>query len=174
MSINTETYRCGSPSRKEGRRQALPTRFWKYFICDYYPDENDLPGSLLHLFSGGLVGDKYGITVDIDKNTPADYHYNCLDLPKGWENYWEVVFADPPYNAGFGTEWPVEFPRPTHILREMARVCKPGGIIAMLHILIMPAPKGCERIAIHPVLAGPYNAIRVLNVYRKENKERKH
>jgi len=125
-------------------------------------------GELLHLFSGDLHGQEYGVTVDADPDAPADYHYDCLSLPEEWANQWDTVFADPPYNAGFGIEWPANFPRPSHILREMARVIKPGGILAMLHILIMPAPKGCRRIAIRPVLAGPYNAIRVLNVYRKE------
>lgn len=163
MSISTETYRCGSPSRAKGRKQALPTRFWKYFSRDYVKDSS----TLLHLFSGDLAGAEYGTTVDVDPDSPANYHYNCLNLPQEWENKFSVIFADPPYNAGFGTEWPTDFPRPTHILKEMARVCKPNGIIAMLHILVMPPPKDCRRVAIHPVLAGPYNAIRVLNVYGK-------
>jgi len=151
--------------RGKGRKQALPSRLWGYFCRDYATDK------LLHLFSGDLAGAEYGTTVDVDTQSPADYHYNCLDLPEEWRDSWDVVFADPPYNAGFGTEWPADFPRPSAVLREMARVTSPGGIIAMLHILIMPAPAGCHRVAIHPVLAGPYNAIRVLNVYRKENAE---
>ncbi len=49
------------------------------------------------------------------------------------------------------------------------RLTKPGGLIAILHIIIIPAYKeyGVERIALHPVLTGPNNAIRVLNVFRR-------
>jgi len=38
-----------------------------------------------------------------------------------------------------------------------------------LHIIVIPAYKelGVERIALHPVLCGPNNAIRVFNVFRK-------
>jgi hypothetical protein len=45
-----------------------------------------------------------------------------------------------------------------------------GGLIGILHIIIIPAYKefDVERIAIHPVLTGPNNAIRCLNVFRKK------
>lgn len=49
------------------------------------------------------------------------------------------------------------------------QVLKPGGLFLLLHIIILPAYKdlGLERVALHPILTGPNNAIRVLNVMRK-------
>ena len=86
-------------------------------------------------------------------------------------NYFDVVFADPPYSVGYAGEWPAEYPRPSQLLREMYRVCRPGGTIALFHLLIVPAPMGLggklQRIAIHAIMSGPHNAMRALNVFTK-------
>lgn len=39
----------------------------------------------------------------------------------------------------------------------------------ILHIIVVPAYKDCKvkRIAIHPILCGPNNAIRCLSVFEK-------
>lgn len=85
----------------------------------------------------------------------------------------DFVVADPPYTKGFAREWTdleADIPRPKYILREAARVVKPGGLIFILHVIIIPAYKifGVKRVALHPILAGPNNAIRVLNVLEKQ------
>jgi len=124
----------------------------------------------LHLCSGAQTD---GITVDIDPESPAMYHFDATNLPRVIfpSSSYDVVFADPPYSVGYAGEWPAEYPRPSALMREMYRVAKIGGIIAMLHILVVPAPRGLgsrmQREAIHAVLAGPHNAIRTLNVFKK-------
>jgi hypothetical protein len=86
------------------------------------------------------------------------------------------VIADPPYGDHYQGTWvgldktgKNELPKPKLILGEAARLVRSGGLIAILHIIIVPAYKifGVTRIALHPILAGPNNAIRVLNVFRK-------
>jgi hypothetical protein len=91
-------------------------------------------------------------------------------LSRSWAG--ERVFVNPPYTCGFANEWiehPKDLPRPKRILHEASRVVKSGGLIAILHVIVIPAYKTAkvERIALHGILCGPNNAIRVLNVFRK-------
>lgn len=161
----TDIWRCGPP-RAAGRKQGFPARFWTYFKHEYVPDLDQL----LHLCSGAQLE---GLTVDNDPDAPADIHRDARKLPSYWENKWPIVFCDPPYFVGYSKEWPADYPRPAQLLREMYRVCEPNGIIAMLHVLVVPAPRGLgdkmKRIAIHGILSGPNNVIRALNVFRKSN-----
>ncbi|KKN52671.1 hypothetical protein LCGC14_0610040 [marine sediment metagenome] len=121
------------------------------------------------MFSGTM---DWGDTTDFRPETGANIVAPYDNLPIE-DNTYDVVLADPPYNKGFSNEWTThnkDLPKPKWILMEAARVVKEGGIIAILHIIVIPAYKvaGVERIALHPVLAGPNNAIRVLNVFRKK------
>ena len=82
------------------------------------------------------------------------------------------VIADPPYTTGFSQAWTTQqkhVPKPKDVLRVSARICQKGGLIFILHILVIPAYKelGVSRVALHPVLCGPNNSIRVLNVFQK-------
>ena len=158
--MESNVWRCGPP-RKDGRKQGFPSRFWDYFKRDYVPSGS----SLLHLCSGAQLD---GVTVDIDPTSPAQYHCDARHTPFS-DNSFDVVFADPPYSVGYAGEWPAEYPRPSELLREMWRVCKPGGTIAFLHLLVVPAPAGypMKREAIHAILCGPHNAMRALNVFIK-------
>jgi DNA modification methylase len=131
----------------------------------------------LHMFSGSL---DWADTTDIREETGATFvaPYNDLPIP---DNTYDMVVADPPYNMGFANEWIThkkDLPKPKHILLEAARVTRPGGIIAILHVIIIPqypdafkklGRTGVERIALHGILTGPNNAIRVLNVFRKSS-----
>ena len=163
--IVTDMWRCGPPPAK-GQYQRYPSRFWFYFKKQY-PIEDK---KILHMFSGSL---DWADTTDIRADTGASIvaPYNNLPIEN---NTYDLVVADPPYNKGFASEWTTHddnLPKPKHILLEAARVTKPGGLIAILHIIIIPAYKiaGVERVALHGILTGPNNAIRVLNVFRKNS-----
>lgn len=161
-AIVTDVWRCGPP-RATGRKQGFPSRFWTYFRRAYVKPT----GKLLHLCSGDQVD---GITVDIDPTAMPKVIADARRLPFP-SNYFDVVFADPPYSVGYAGEWPAEYPRPAHLLREMYRTAKPGGTIAFFHLLVVPAPRGLGgklvRVAIHTILCGPNNVLRALNIFKK-------
>lgn len=160
--MDSKVWRCGPP-RNTGRKQGFPARFWRYFKENYVLDGY----MLLHLCSGDQTD---GITVDIDHTSRAEIIADGRRLPFP-NNLFDVSFADPPYSVGYAGEWPAEYPRPAHLLREMYRVTAPGGLIALLHLLVVPAPRGLgnkmTREAIHAILCGPHHAMRALNVFRK-------
>lgn len=142
--------------------QQYPSRFM-YNLKKTYPEF--VSDRTLHMFSGSS---EFGITTDLNSETAAikgDFH----DLPFLPESM-GAVLADPPYASHWANEWHTELPKPKHILKEAVRLVKPGGLIGILHIIIIPAYKefGVRRVALHPILAGPNNAIRVFNVFRKD------
>ena len=166
MSIDISTWRCGSPP-STGQRQRYPGRF-EYNLRKFYDVDNKY---ILHMFSGQC---DWGETTDARAETGADIIAPYDALPDGL-GLFDIVIADPPYNKGFAVEWAKDLPKPKWIAREAMKVLKDGGLFLLLHIIVLPAYKelGMERVALHPVLCGPNNAIRVLNVMRKVNFEGK-
>ena len=171
------TWRCGPPPKK-GQFQRFPSRFWfnfKKFYPEYFEhvkgDDVILePGmKVLNMFSGSLT---WGDTTDIRPETGATFisPYNALPID---DNVYDLVVADPSYADFFSKQWSQDtkdHPIPKWILVEAARVTKPGGVIAILHIILIRPWKGAnvKCIARHPVFAGENNVIRCLNVFRKE------
>lgn len=163
--IDTTTWLCGPPSRN-GQKQQYPSRFI-YNLKRSYPE---LVGDrTLHMFSGSA---DFGITTDSRADTGAFIVSKFDALPINAESV-DHVIADPPYADHYQKEWGGDLPKPKHILKEAVRLVKPGGLIGILHIIIIPAYKefGVKRVALHPILAGPNNAIRVFNIFRKEGNE---
>jgi len=158
--IDTTTWLCGPPPAS-GQWQRYPSRFLRN-VERVYPEL--LADDVLHMFSGSS---KYGVTTDLREETGADIVAPFNQIPKP-DNTFSGVLADPPYADHWQNQWHGELPKPKHILREAARLTKPGGLIGILHIIVIPAYKefGVERIALHPILAGPNNAMRVFNVMR--------
>lgn len=161
--IDTTTWLCGPPPAN-GQYQRFPSRFL-YNLKMKYPFDGE---KVLQMFAGSSdIGD----TTDIRPETGAKIvaPYDALPIQDGT---YDRVLADPPYTVGFSQEWVSsldDVPKPKRILREAARVTRSGGLIFILHVIVIPAYKefDVQRIALHPILCGPNNAIRVLNVFRK-------
>ena len=169
--LDTTTWLCGPPPA-QGQRQRYPGRF-EFNLIKNYPCV--LTDHVLQMFAGSLaVTSKIrGVTTDARPETGADIVAPYDALPSDLRDF-GVVIADPPYNMGYGSRWTGEqadatLPRPKRIAAEAMKVLRPGGLFFLLHIIILPAYKdlGMERVALHPILTGPNNAIRVLNVMRK-------
>ena len=158
--MDTTTWMCGPPTSK-GQFQQFPSRFI-YNLKKTYPEF--ITGSTLNMFSGAST---LGTTTDYREETGADIIAPYDNIPVGIHSF-DCVLADPPYADHWQNQWHDKLPKPKRILREAARIVKPGGLIGILHIIIIPAYKelGVERVALHPVLTGPNNAIRVFNVFR--------
>ena len=156
-------------------------RFW-YNFNKFYPQyfesvvgDTVVPAKgvkILNMFSGSLTWED---TTDMrpESNATIIAPYNDLPIDDG---VYDLVVADPSYADFFHRQWsqnPSDHPIPKHILIEAARVTKPGGLIAILHIILIRAWKeaNVKRIAIHPVFAGENNVIRALNVFRKKEVE---
>ena len=159
--MDTTTWRCGSPPNT-GQRQRYPGRFLVNVRRTYPVMVSD---GVLHMFSGACG---FGTSTDIRPETGADVvaPYDAIPLS---DASFDAVLADPPYASHYAGEWHADLPKPKRILLEAARLVKPGGLIGILHVIIVPAyaVADVDRIAIHPVLTGPNNAIRAFNVFRK-------
>lgn len=120
--------------------------------------------NVLHMFSGSC---SFGISTDIRKESKPDIcaPYDKIPLE---DCLFDAILGDPPYANHYANEWHSKLPMPKRILKEAVRLVKPEGLIGILHILIIPAYKELkvERIALHPILTGPNNVIRVFNVFR--------
>jgi len=162
-NLDTTVWLCGPPPAT-GQHQRYPGRFL-FNLRKHYPFEGK---KVLSMFSGSS---DIGTTTDMRQETGADIvaPYDAIPLPPASFDY---IIADPPYTAGFGFQWSKDLkdlPKPGRVLEEAARLSKKNGVILILHILVLPAYKrmGVERIGLHPILCGPNNVIRVLNVFRK-------
>lgn len=158
--VSIETWRCGSPPAN-GQRQRYPGRF-EFNLRKWYPEFMEYP--TLHMFSGSC---SWGMSTDIRPETGADVVAPFDAIPLA-DHSFSAVLADPPYANHYADEWHADLPKPKHILREAVRLVEPGGLIGILHIIVIPAYKeyGVTRVGLHPILAGPNNAVRVFNVFR--------
>lgn len=165
---------CGSPTSK-GQKQQYPGRFI-FNLKKFYSSDGK---KVLSMFAGvSDIGQKTGesVTTDFRPETGADVIAPFDKIPIRAGTF-DMVIADPPYTAGFGFEWSKDMkdiPKPKHVLKEAARLTKVGGLVLILHILVIPAYKefNVTRFALHPILCGPNNVIRVLNVFRKMRKKK--
>ncbi len=157
------------PSPHTGQKQRYPGRFVTYLDAHYHLDGK----RILEMFSGsGELQQRFcAITTDIRSAAGPDFvaPYDNLHLPG---KKFDVVVADPPYNAGFANEWTTHegaLPKPKWIQREAAKVLKIGGLCMILHVIQIPAYKenGMRAVAYHPIFTGPNNAARLLSVSKK-------
>lgn len=60
-----------------------------------------------------------------------------------------------------------EYPRPSHILTELARVVRPCGRFGILHFTIPSPPPGCRLVRVYGVTQGCGYRIRALTVFER-------
>jgi hypothetical protein len=79
-----------------------------------------------------------------------------------------AILIDPPYTEEYARNlYRSEFPRPSHLLKEAARVVKPCGRIGLLHIAVPITPPDCEFITSFGVVTGPGFRIRAFTIYER-------
>jgi SAM-dependent methyltransferase len=122
---------------------------------------------VLHVCSGTL-SERERWTVDIRITARPSVVAKGQALPFA-EASFGAVLIDPPYTEEYARNlYRSEFPRPSHLLREAARVVKPGGRIGLLHIAVPITPDGCDFVQSFGVVPGPGFRIRAFTTYERQ------
>lgn len=121
---------------------------------------------VLHVCSGTL-GPRERWTVDLRLAARPSVVAKGQALPFIDASF-AAVLLDPPYTEEYARNlYRSEFPRPSHLLREAARVVKPGGRIGLLHIAVPITPEGCQFVTSFGVVPGPGFRIRAFTIYER-------
>ncbi len=127
------------------------------------------PGEVLHVCSGSLSREDVlgGVRVDLREAAAPDILADGRNLPLPEACFWGVML-DPPYSVEYARDlYGTEYPRPSHLLREAARVCRPGGRIGILHFLVPSPPRGCVIVDVRGVTQGCGYRIRAFTIYER-------
>jgi len=109
--LDMTIWRCTNPL-KSGQDQAFPQRFLRN-LEKYYPTKNK---KVLWMFAGGIKPSKNNDTNDIRIETKPTFLCDFTEI-SGKEKY-DMIVADPPYNALYAKEWKSDLPKPKHIINE--------------------------------------------------------
>lgn len=122
---------------------------------------------ILHVCSGTL-GHREQWTVDMRPSARPSVVAKGEALPFRDATF-KAICIDPPYTEAYAKNlYRSEFPRPSHLLKEAARVVQPGGRIGMLHIAVPISPAGCDFVTSFGVVPGPGFRIRAFTIYQRQ------
>ncbi len=80
-----------------------------------------------------------------------------------------AVMLDPPYTVQYAQDlYGVEYPRPSHLLREAARVVRPCGRIAFVHYLVPMPPPRCSLVRVLGLSTGFGFPMRAVTIFERE------
>jgi hypothetical protein len=147
----------------------LPRPAAKYHGCYPMHFERKLPQILettnyAHFFAGMSVSG-YRIDCNPDVNPDLVANVECLDLP---DNSFDGGMADPPYTPEFSEKlYNTPYPSWKKWTKELVRVVKPGGRIAIMQNYIVPRLAGCEMEEIIVILLRIKQYPKIVTVQRK-------
>ena len=123
-------------------------------------------GDILHVCSGTL-SDSERWTVDVRADARPRVQANGAALPFR-DAAFPAVMIDPPYSDEYARNlYGIENPRPSWLLREAARVVRPGGRVGILHVAIPFLPPDCRLVRVWPVSTGVGFRIRAFTIYER-------
>lgn len=122
---------------------------------------------VVHVCSGGLpLGE--GIRVDVRPEAHPDIVADGRHLPFE-DGSVEAVLIDPPYTDHYARDlYGVEYPRPSHLLREAARVVKPCGRIGFVHYITPNPPPMTHFVKSYGLSTGFGFPMRAVTIFEKE------
>lgn len=122
---------------------------------------------VLHVCSGSLPKGE-GIRVDIRPEARPDVLADGRRLPFA-DGSIAAVLIDPPYTAQYAKDlYGVDYPRPSHLLAEAARVVRPCGRIGFVHYLVPMPPPRCQHVKTLGLSTGFGFHMRAVTVFQKE------
>lgn len=144
-------------------------RFARGFLDRVLRDLAVRPAEVLHVCSGAMTraDARGGVRLDLRQKACPDILADGRALPFRSGSF-AAVLLDPPYSVEYAeTLYGVEYPRPSHLLAEAARVVRPGGAIGILHFIVPRAPYGTRLESVLGVSQGVGYRIRAWTVYRR-------
>ncbi len=122
---------------------------------------------VLHVCSGSLKP-REGIRVDVRAAARPDVLADGRSLPFT-DGSIAAVMLDPPYTVQYAQDlYGVDYPRPSHLLREAARVVRPCGRIAFVHYLVPMPPPGCAPVRVLGLSTGFGFPMRAVTIFERE------
>lgn len=121
---------------------------------------------ILHVCSGSLPPGE-GIRVDVRPEAHPDVVADGRALPFADGSH-VAVLIDPPYTRHYAKElYGVDYPRPSHLLREAARVVRPGGRIGFVHYITPKPPPGVRFVRAFGLSTGFDMPIRAVSIFER-------
>lgn len=122
------------------------------------------PELVLHPFGGKA---EYGTRCDVVEETQPDVWADAHQLPFA-SGAFDFVIVDPPYSNDESKKlYGTKKLSPGKYSAEAARVCKPGGFIALYHKLLLPRPVGTVLHRRVVVVTRVYHLARICCVFYK-------
>ena len=122
---------------------------------------------VLHVCSGSLRAGE-GIRVDLRAAAVPDVRADGRHLPFR-DGAFRAVMLDPPYTADYAANlYGTDYPLPSHLLAEAARVVRPCGRIAFVHFLVPYPPPGCRFVKVLALSTGCGYALRAVSIFERE------
>lgn len=137
--------------------RALIGKLLPYLKCDRE--------EILHVCSGAL---NEGLRVDIRTDARPSVLADGRALPFA-SGFFKAVLLDPPYTPQYAKElYGVDYPRPSHLLREAARIAAPCGRIGFVHYLVPVPPPACRFVKAFGLSTGMGFPMRAVTIFEKE------
>lgn len=171
FNIVADMWFCGPPEKGSNGEKfpgAHATGFRRHVIeafAQVYPARRE---DILFVCSGRIPR-SLGITLDIKPEYNPEFVGDAQNMEMFEDEQFSWVESDTPYNKKIAKEF-YEIPMldKSKVMKEMVRVTKVGGFIAILdESIVTAAPRNLKRVAIIGVTVNPNKQIRAFTVYRK-------
>ncbi len=122
---------------------------------------------VLHICSGALPQGE-GLRVDVRLVARPDIVADGRALPLRNASV-AAVLIDPPYTEHYAAElYGTDYPRPSHLLAEAARVVRPNGRVAIVHYITPNPPAHTRLIRVFGLSVGFGYPMRAVTIYERE------
>lgn len=171
FNIIADIWLCSSQEKNKINEKefsgAYPAGFLKRLksaFGKHYPTNTN---NILHVCAG-RIDPSEGWRLDVSEDFDPDTLGNAEDMGELKDESFEWVMADPPYNQEASKKYyGMPLLNKSKMMKEMTRVCKKGGFVALLDQTTRQAPKALKRVALIGVTSVPNTDMRIFTVWRK-------